>query len=80
MSVSCASLIIVEVIYKRLRDPYLKAVCTVCIIQVINQFVVSCVDMQLTYYRNMTYLGTVMAIVTILDTLDKQQEKDAAVE
>jgi hypothetical protein len=73
-------LIIVEVIYKRLRDPYLKAVCTVCIIQVINQFVVSCVDMQLTYYRNMTYLGTVMAIVTILDTLDKQQEKDAAVE
>jgi O-antigen ligase len=58
-------------IFRRLKDPYLKSVCMVCIVQVANQFVVSYVDMQLTYYRNMTYLGILMAIVTVIDALDK---------
>jgi len=53
-------------IFRRLTDPYLKAICAVCIVAVINQFVVSYVDMQLTFYRNMVYLGMLMGLPTVL--------------
>jgi len=53
-------------IFARLTDPYLKAICAVCVVAVINQFVVSYVDMQLTFSRNMVYLGMLMGIPTVL--------------
>jgi hypothetical protein len=57
-------------VFMRARDPYLKAVCLMCIIAVVNQLVVSNVDMQLTWYRSMIYLGTLMALVPVIDTLE----------
>ncbi len=59
-------------VFVNLSDPYLKAVCVVCIVSVINQFVVSYVDMQLTWYRNMVYLGVLMGIVPVVEALDKK--------
>jgi hypothetical protein len=67
------------VVFRRLTDPYFKAVCTICIVQVINQCVVSYVDMQLTYYRNMTYLGILMGLVVVIDRLDKEKHQVADV-
>jgi hypothetical protein len=59
-------------IFVRLNDPYLKAVATICVVQMVNQLVVSYVDMQLTYYRNMTYLGLLMGLILALDRIDVQ--------
>jgi hypothetical protein len=58
-------------VFSRLADPYLKAVCALCVVAVINQLVVSYVDMQLTWYRNMVYLGTLMGLVPALEKMDE---------
>jgi hypothetical protein len=60
-------------VFASLTDPYFKAVCAICIIAVINQMVVSYVDMQLTYYRNMVYLGVLMGLVPVLGRLDEEK-------
>jgi hypothetical protein len=56
-----------SILFVRLTDPYLKVVCAVCVIAVMNQFVVSFVDMQLTYARNMILLGVLMGVLQVLD-------------
>jgi hypothetical protein len=55
------------IVFRRLEDPYLQAVCAMCVIAVINQMVVSYVDMQLTFSRNMLVLGTLMGLIQVLD-------------
>ena len=55
----------------RLKDPYLKAVCAVAVVAVVSQITVSYFDLQLTYYRNMVYLGALMGLVPTLETIDK---------
>jgi len=57
-------------VFAAMTDPYLKALCAMCVIAVVNQLVVSFVDMQLTYYRNMVYLGMMMGLVPVLQRLD----------
>jgi hypothetical protein len=56
-------------VFSRLDDPYLKAVCAVAVTAVFNQIVVSYYDLQLTYYRNMVYLGTLMGLLPTLEHL-----------
>ncbi len=58
--------------FSKLTDPYLKAVCVMCIIVVINQIVVSYVDMQLTFYRNMIYLGTLSGLIPNIGRIDRE--------
>jgi len=58
-------------VFSQLRDPYLKAVCAVCVTIVINQLVVSYFDLQLTYYRNMIYLGILMGLLPTLEILNR---------
>lgn len=53
-----------------LKDPYLKAVGTMIVIAVINQMVVSFFDLQLTFYRNMVYLGALMGLLPVIQDLD----------
>lgn len=55
----------------RLKDPYLKAVCAVAVVAVVSQIVVSYFDLQLTYYRNMVYLGALMGLLPTLGTIEK---------
>lgn len=59
----------------RLDNPYLKAVCTVVIVAIIAQMVVSFFDLQLTYYRNMIYLGTLMGLVPVIEELGQKEQK-----
>lgn len=63
-------------IHKSLSDPYLKTICAVIIIAIINQMVVSFFDLQLTYYRNMIYLGTLMGLLPVLERLDKEKQDE----
>lgn len=58
--------------FKKLKDPYLKAVCAIIILAIINQMVVSFFDLQLTYYRNMIFLGVLMGLLPTVVRLDKE--------
>lgn len=57
-------------VFMRLQDPYLKAVTLVVVLAVINQMVVSFFDLQLTYYRNMLYLGCLMGLLPVIENID----------
>ena len=59
-------------VFSQLRNAYLKSVCAVSVVVVINQLVVSYYDLQLTYPRNMIYLGVLMGLLPTLETLSKQ--------
>ncbi|MEW5798546.1 MAG: O-antigen ligase family protein [Bacteroidota bacterium] len=61
----------------RLNDPYVKSVCVVAIVAVVGQITVSYYDLQLTYYRNMVYLGTLTGVVHSLEHIDVQLKKES---
>jgi len=52
--------------FKKIDDTFLKAVCVMVIAAILNQLVVSYVDMQLTFHRNMIYLGVLMGLLPLL--------------
>ncbi len=58
---------------KKLKDPYLRSVCIIIVIAIINQMVVSYFDLQLTYYRNMIMLGTLCGLLPALKSIDKKK-------
>jgi hypothetical protein len=60
-------------VFSKLTEPYLKAVCAICVVAVVGQLVVSYVDMQLNWTRNMVHLGLLMGLVPVLETLDRAQ-------
>lgn len=62
-------------IHKTLQDPYLKAISMMIVVAIIGQMVVSFYDLQLTYYRNMIYLGTLMGLLPVLQELDIEDTK-----
>jgi hypothetical protein len=64
-------------VYMRLKDPYLKSVCAVCLIAVFGQIVVSYVDMQLTFFRNMVHLGLLTGLIPCLEKIDLENSIEA---
>lgn len=54
-------------IFSKLNDPYLKAVTLFIVVAIINQMVVSYFDLQLTYYRNMIYLGCLIGLLPAIE-------------
>jgi hypothetical protein len=62
----------------KLNDPYLKALCAFTVTVIVTQLVVSNYDLQLTYYRNMVFLGTVMGLLPTIVILDNKQAKPTA--
>ncbi len=63
-------------ILAKLKDPYLKAVCAMVVLAIINQMVVSYFDLQLTYYRNMIYLGVLLGLLSPLQRIAKNEGKE----
>ncbi|MBD3615425.1 MAG: O-antigen ligase family protein [Gracilimonas sp.] len=63
-------------ILQNLRSPFLKAVCTMIVVAIINQMVASFFDLQLTFYRNMIYLGTLMGLLPVLQKIDSEEGED----
>lgn len=57
-----------------IKDPYLKAVSALIVVAIISQMVVSFFDLQLTYYRNMIFLGTLMGLIPTLRRLDEMED------
>ncbi len=64
-------------VFSNLTDPYLKTVCIISIIAVLSQLVVSYYDLQLTFYRNMVWLGMLMGLLPVLELADKEPEPEA---
>ncbi len=60
----------------QLKDPYLKAVATMIVLAVINQMVVSFFDLQLTYYRNMIFLGSLMGLLSVIEHIHSEDSKN----
>ena len=65
-------------VFMTLRDPYLKSICGMIIATIIAQMVVSYYDLQLTFYRNMIYLGALMGLLPVLQRLDEPPPKNRA--
>ncbi len=61
---------------KKIHDPYLRSICIVIVIAIINQMVVSYYDLQLTYYRNMIVLGTLCGLLPAIKFIDKNENKE----
>ena len=64
-------------LFTRLKDPYLKAVMLMITLSVINQMVVSFFDLQLTYYRNMLYLGCLIGLIPAIEYVASTEEEGA---
>lgn len=64
---------------KTISDPYLKVILIVSLVAIINQMVVSFYDLQLTYYRNMIYLGCLMGLMPAIEHHSKQHDSEELV-
>ena len=60
-------------ILSRLRDPYLMAVCAICIIEIPNHIIHTYVDMGFTRARSMAYLGLLMGLVSVTMRADEAE-------
>lgn len=58
------------VLFQHLKDPYFKAVVSMIVAAIAGQIVVSYFDMQLTYYRNMAYLGLLMGLLPAIERMN----------
>jgi len=67
-------------IFRKLKDPYLKSLCAICIISILGQCVVSYVDMQLTWTRNMVHLGTLTGLIPVIQNLGVEQPASGTTE
>ena len=66
------------VLFHKMTDPYLKAVCAVLVIAVLNQMVAAYFDLHLVRYRTMLYLGSLMALLSPLESIARSRAgKDA---
>jgi Kef-type K+ transport system membrane component KefB len=62
---------------KYIQNPYLKAVCVMIVIAVINQLVTSFYDLQLTYYRNMIYLGSLLGLLPAIKDIQQKEKSQS---
>ncbi|HTY59420.1 MAG TPA: hypothetical protein VMF59_11415 [Bacteroidota bacterium] len=64
-------------VFTSVNEPFLKAVCALIIVSVINQLVVTYFDMQLTWPRNMVYLGVLMGLMSSVHQISHAEEERA---
>jgi hypothetical protein len=63
-----------------LKDPYLKSVAAAAVCAIIIQVVVSNFDLQLTYYRNMVFLGTMIGLLSALPGMEPRGNNNTVAE
>ena len=65
-------------VYMKMTDPYYKAVCVMAIVAVFGQIIVSYYDLQLTYSRNMVFLGVMMGLLPTLEKIASKQSTEGS--
>ncbi len=58
---------------RAMKDPFLRAISFMIAAAVVNQLVVSYFDLQLTFYRNMIFLGTACGLLPALKAIDGEE-------
>jgi hypothetical protein len=58
-----------------LQDPYMKAVCALVVVAVINQLTAAFFDLHLVRYRTMLYMGTLMGLLPALGAFARETAK-----
>ena len=56
--------------YRTMRDPYYKAIALMVMLFIVGQVMVAYYDLQLTYYRNMIYLGIAMGLGAVIRRIE----------
>lgn len=59
-----------SMVMRRLKDPYFQALAGMILALVLMQVVIAYADLQLTFYRNMVYLGVMLGVLMRLDWID----------
>jgi len=65
--------------YRAMRDPYFKALALMIILFIVGQVIVAYYDLQITFYRNMIYLGLAMALGTSIRRIEADELVDTPV-
>jgi O-antigen ligase len=60
-----------SLILRKLRDPYFQALAATIIAFVLMQVIIAYADLQLTFYRNMVYLGVMLGVLVRLEALER---------
>ncbi len=58
---------------RKLKDPFLRSLAFMIAAMVVNQMVISYFDLQLTFYRDMIFMGTFCGLLPTIRALDKKQ-------
>ena len=56
--------------YRAMRDTYFKALALMIILFIVGQVIIAYYDLQITFYRNMIYLGAAMALGTAIRRIE----------
>jgi hypothetical protein len=56
--------------YRNMKDPYFKSVALMVLSLVASQVIIAYYDLQITFFRNMIYLGIAMAIATAIRRIE----------
>ncbi|HMA34529.1 MAG TPA: O-antigen ligase family protein [Chloroflexia bacterium] len=59
-----------SLVLRRLKDPYFQSLAAIILALVLMQIVIAYADLQLTFYRNMVYLGVMLGVLMRLDLID----------
>ncbi len=58
--------------YRSMKDPYFKSIALMVLSLIFSQVIIAYYDLQITFFRNMIYLGTAMAIATAIRRIEAE--------
>jgi hypothetical protein len=64
----------------RLRDPYLKSICSIVVVAIINLIIGAYFDLHLVRYRTMIFTGTLMGLMVVIERIDRESSIEDAKE
>ncbi len=62
--------------YRFMKDPYFKGIALMVLTLIASQVIVAYYDLQITFYRNMVYLGILMAVATAIRRIEAEESAD----
>jgi O-antigen ligase len=58
--------------YRSMKDPYFKSIALMVLTLISSQVIIAYYDLQITFFRNMIYLGIAMAIATAIRRIEAE--------
>ncbi len=69
---------IVQVVvdYRFMKGPYFKSIALMVVTLIVSQVIIAYYDLQITFFRNMIYLGIAMAVATVIRRIETEESTD----